>query len=133
MLVAGVEEGGDEVLGFSFEKSAEEVFEGGALGLSFVDDRAVEVASAFLGMFDHVLVFKSGEKGAHGGVGWRISEFVLNILRGGFAKAVKDVEDLSFAARDFSFFETVHESDLAGARKPANKMLEIQHHEVLGI
>ncbi len=98
LLVGGVEEGCHEVFGFAFEEGAEEVFEGSAFGLSLGDDRAVKIAASFLGMFDHVLVFEGGEEGPHGGVGGRVGELVLDVLGGGFAEAIEDVEDLPFAS-----------------------------------
>lgn len=63
-----------------------------------MDDGAVEVASTFFGVLDHVLVFEGGEEGADGGVGGGIGEFVLDVLGGGFAEAVEDIEDLALAA-----------------------------------
>jgi len=98
LLVGGVEESGDEVFGFAFEEGAEEVFESGAFGFRLGDDGAVKVAAAFFGVFDHVFVFEGGKEGADGGVGRGICEFVLDVLGGGLAKSVEDVEDLTFAA-----------------------------------
>ena len=88
----------DYLMRFAFEKGAEKAFKSGAFGFAFGDDRAVKVAAAFLGMLDHVLVLQSGKEGADGGVGRRVRQFVLHILRGGLSETVEDIEDLSLTA-----------------------------------
>lgn len=119
LLVFRIEQGCDEVFRFSLEEGAQQALEGGALGFSFSNGRSVEIASPFLGMFHHFLVFQGGEEGADGGIGGRIGEFFLHVLGGGFTQAVEDVQDLPFPAGERAFFQSIHDETLIDAEKPA--------------
>ena len=57
LLIFGIEQGCDEILRFSLEEGAQQTLEGGSLGFSLGNRRSVEIASPFLGMFYHFLVF----------------------------------------------------------------------------
>ena len=91
LLIFGIEQGCDEILRFSLEEGAQQTLEGGSLGFSLGNRRSVEIASPFLGMFHHFLVFKGSEEGADGGIRGRIGEFLLHVLGGGLPEAVEDV------------------------------------------
>ena len=119
LLIFRIEQGCDEVLRFSLKERAQQALEGGALGFSFGNGRSVKIASPFLGMFHHFLVFQGGEEGADGGIGGRIGEFFLHVLGGGFTEAVEDVQDLPFPAGERPFFQSIHKGTLVGAEKPA--------------
>lgn len=120
LLVAGVEEGGDEAFGAACEVGGEEVTEGGTLGLLGSDGGLVDVAAAFFGMLDHVFAFEGGEEGADGGVGRWIGEVFLHFLRGALAETVKNFDDLPLTTRQVSPFQSVHGGSLIVCYKTRN-------------
>lgn len=121
LLVAGVEEGGDEVFGAACEVGGEEVAEGGAFGFPGGDAGFVNIAAALLDVLDHVLALEGGEEGADGGVGGRVGKVLLDFLGGGLAQAVENFGDLPFSSRQLSLFQSVHGVTLKVCYKSCNK------------
>lgn len=124
ILIRGIEESGDEVLWFSLKKCVEETFECRALCFAFGNHRCIKIATPIFGVFHHFLIFESGKERPHCRVGRRIGEFLEDILGGGSSQTIENIEDLTLAAGDLTFFQTIHELFLSVAGKTAMGMLE---------
>jgi hypothetical protein len=124
ILIRGVEESCDEVLGFPLKKGVKEAFECRALCFAFGDHGGIKIASPIFGMFHHFLIFESGKERSDCRIGGRIGEFLEDILGGGFTQTIENIENLTLAAGDLTFFQTIHELPLSSAGKTAMEMLE---------
>ncbi len=79
------------------EQPGDQRLDGALLGIGALDERAIAMRAAFLGMPDMALGFERAEVGQHGGVGELVVELRLHVSDGGRAVVPQHFHQLGFA------------------------------------